>query len=184
MDSLERLKEPFADVKTRKGPGGRELSYITARQVMDRLDEVFGIMGWQRRHIDVGGTMVCEIGVKTEDGWIFKADGADESDIEGTKGALSDSFKRAAVSWGVGRYLYGDEAPAKTPEKKFPAQSASGDFPTDAQLKYLDSLLKEEEKVNPGAGDKCWERLGKEPKKDAVGKAITHYVELKEKRDA
>lgn len=53
--------------------------------------------------------MVCEIGIFDGDSqWIWKADGADESDIEGTKGALSDSFKRAAVSWGVGRYLYPD----------------------------------------------------------------------------
>ncbi len=29
------------------------------------------------------------------------------SDIESVKGGLSDSMKRAAVEWGIGRYLYG-----------------------------------------------------------------------------
>jgi len=32
--------------------------------------------------------------------------GAENSDIEPVKGGLSDSFKRAAVQWGIGRYLY------------------------------------------------------------------------------
>ena len=35
-----------------------------------------------------------------------KTDGAENSDIEPVKGGLSDSFKRAAVQWGIGRYLY------------------------------------------------------------------------------
>jgi hypothetical protein len=36
-----------------------------------------------------------------------KADGAGDTDVEPEKGALSDAFKRAAVRWGIGRYLYG-----------------------------------------------------------------------------
>lgn len=39
--------------------------------------------------------------------WLTKWDGADDSDFESVKGGLSDSMKRAAVEWGVGRYLYG-----------------------------------------------------------------------------
>jgi hypothetical protein len=37
---------------------------------------------------------------------VTKFDGAENSDIEPIKGGLSDSFKRAASAWGVGRYLY------------------------------------------------------------------------------
>ena len=37
-------------VQFRKGPGGKELAYITARDVMDRLDEVFKPDGWQTRY--------------------------------------------------------------------------------------------------------------------------------------
>ena len=39
-------------------------------------------------------------------GWVWKANGAGETDYEGTKGQFSDAFKRAAVMWGIGRYLY------------------------------------------------------------------------------
>ena len=39
-------------------------------------------------------------------GFITKWDGAEDSDIEPVKGGLSDSMKRAAVQWGIGRYLY------------------------------------------------------------------------------
>jgi len=38
--------------------------------------------------------------------WITKWDGADDTNFEKTKGGLSDSQKRAAYQWGVGRYLY------------------------------------------------------------------------------
>jgi hypothetical protein len=31
---------------------------------------------------------------------------AGDSDVEEEKGAISDAFKRAAVKWGIGRYLY------------------------------------------------------------------------------
>jgi hypothetical protein len=43
--------------------------------------------------------------------WLWKADGAGDTDVEAEKGALSDAFKRAAVRWGVGRYLYGLPSP-------------------------------------------------------------------------
>src|SRR5690606_17516766 len=37
--------------------------------------------------------------------------GAGNTDVEADKGGISDAFKRAAVKWGVGRYLYGVESP-------------------------------------------------------------------------
>jgi hypothetical protein len=38
------LKKPFANHKWRKGyKGGKDLVYIDARDVMNRLDEVFGV---------------------------------------------------------------------------------------------------------------------------------------------
>lgn len=90
-----------------KATKGQVLAYIDARDVMDRFDEVCGPGGWQNRYTHAEKKTVCEIGVRTEDGeWVWKADGAGESDIEAEKGALSDAFKRAAVRWGVGRYLY------------------------------------------------------------------------------
>jgi hypothetical protein len=82
------------------------LAFIDARDVMDRLDDVCGPGGWQNRYTATDRKTVCEIGVKLDGEWVWKADGAGESDIEAEKGALSDAFKRSAVRWGVGRYLY------------------------------------------------------------------------------
>lgn len=82
------------------------LAYLDARDIMDRLDDVCGPAGWQCRYSHVGPITVCEIGIKVGDEWLWKADGAGQSDIEGEKGALSDAIKRAAVRWNIGRYLY------------------------------------------------------------------------------
>lgn len=82
------------------------LAYLDARDIMDRLDEVCGPAAWACRYSHVGAITVCEIGIKIGDEWVWKADGAGQSDIEAEKGALSDAIKRAAVRWGMGRYLY------------------------------------------------------------------------------
>jgi len=101
---------------------GRALAYIDARDVMERLDAVCGVGGWQCRYPHANGKTVCEIGILITrsgvqhgndfwDGWVWKADGAGDTDVEAEKGALSDAFKRAAVRWGVGRYLYDLDSP-------------------------------------------------------------------------
>ncbi len=82
------------------------LAYIDARDVMERLDEVCGPAGWQCTYPHANGKTVCSIGIKIGDEWVWKANGAGDTDIEAEKGALSDAFKRAAVCWGIGRYLY------------------------------------------------------------------------------
>jgi len=82
---------------------GIPLAYIDARDAMRRLDEVCGPENWQCRYPFEG---CCEIGVKIENEWIWKSNGAGRTDVEGEKGQYSDAFKRAAVLWGVGQYLY------------------------------------------------------------------------------
>jgi hypothetical protein len=82
------------------------LAYIDARDVMERLDYVCGIEGWQCRYSHTANKTVCDIGIKIEGEWVWKSDGAGDTDVEAEKGALSDAFKRAAVRWGIGRYLY------------------------------------------------------------------------------
>lgn len=89
-----------------KATKGMALAYIDARDVMDRLDEVCGPGGWQCRYPHANGKTVCEVGILVGDQWVWKADGAGDTDHEAEKGALSDAFKRAAVRWGIGRYLY------------------------------------------------------------------------------
>lgn len=113
-DIFSKLSAPFrpSEVDWRVGSTtkdkskGMALAYLDARAVMMRLDDVCGPAGWQNRYTVGEGKTICEIGIKCGDEWIWKADGAGNSDIEAEKGALSDAFKRAAVRWGVGRYLY------------------------------------------------------------------------------
>jgi len=112
---LEKLKHPFNpnDVEFRAGATSQDksralaLPYITSRAVMDRLDEVIGPENWQDKYEagPLGGVM-CGISIKINDQWVTKWDGADNTNFEPVKGGLSDSFKRAAVKWGIGRYLY------------------------------------------------------------------------------
>ncbi len=126
--NLADLRKPFAPdrISWRVGSTnadktkGMALAYLDARDVQDRLDEVCGIEGWQCRFPHAGVKTVCEIGILITAGgtltgphkeWVWKADGAGDSDIEAEKGALSDAFKRAAVKWGIGRYLYDLESP-------------------------------------------------------------------------
>jgi hypothetical protein len=116
---LSELKQPFpanvlhwrlgATNKRKIDPPtkGIPLAYIDARDVMKRLDDVLGIEGWQCNYNESSSNiMICNLGIKIGDDWIWKADGAGLTDVEGEKGALSDSLKRAAVRHGIGRYLY------------------------------------------------------------------------------
>jgi hypothetical protein len=116
VNLLDQLKVPFpvksvhwrvgATNKSEDDPKGIALAYVDARDVMIRLDTVCET-DWQCRysHVTPKG-VVCEIGIKIEGEWVWRSNGAGETDVEGEKGALSDAFKRAAVLWGIGRYLY------------------------------------------------------------------------------
>lgn len=101
-----RIGSTTAD-KTR----GMALAYLDARDVMDRLDEVCTPGGWQATYPHALQKTVCSIGILCGEHWVWKANGAGDSDIEAEKGALSDAFKRAAVLWGIGRYLYNLQSP-------------------------------------------------------------------------
>jgi hypothetical protein len=81
---------------------GIALAYVNARDVMKRLDDVCGD-NWQVEYPFAG---CCRIGIKIDNEWLWRSNGAGETDVEGEKGQFSDAFKRAAVLWGVGRYLY------------------------------------------------------------------------------
>src|SRR5690349_15347129 len=92
---------------------GIPLCYIDARCVMDRLDSVCGPDGWQCNYsAGINSSIVCNLGIRMPNGeWLWKADGAGATDMEGEKGMLSDALKRAAVRWAIGRYLYEIKAP-------------------------------------------------------------------------
>jgi hypothetical protein len=100
--------------KWRTGPGNTQLAYIDARDVMDLLDEVVGPENWQDSYELVGDKIIAGVGILANDQWVWKYDTGTESNIEEEKGMFSDAFKRAAVKWGVGRFLY-DLKPKKEP---------------------------------------------------------------------
>lgn len=96
---------------------GVAVPYLDARAVADRLDEVVGQNRWKDSftpwHDSVSNkktksSQLCTISIYDDElgQWIDKTDGAEDSDIEAVKGGLSDAFKRAAVKWNIGRYLY------------------------------------------------------------------------------
>jgi hypothetical protein len=116
-----KLKEPFSpeDIEWRVQNSGNSngkhwalvLAYVTNRAIMDRLDEVFGIEGWSNEYKEApDGGILCGITVHAREVPITKWDGADKTNIEATKGGLSNAMKRCAVQWGIGRYLYNLEA--------------------------------------------------------------------------
>ncbi|WGQ15616.1 Rad52/Rad22 family DNA repair protein [Sphingobacterium faecium] len=82
------------------------ISYIDARQLQDRLDEVVGFQNWQVDYREIKGNLFAGIGLKLDNEWVWKYDCGTESSVEKEKGEASDSFKRAGVMWGVGRFLY------------------------------------------------------------------------------
>lgn len=136
-DELNKLANPIDPIKWRVqsikdyGEGFAIcVPYIDSRDVQKRLDDVCGIADWQSRYKEVKGNLFCEIGIFIDSEWIWKSDVGTESNIEKTKGESSDSFKRAAVMWGVGRFLY-DIEPLKIPatsykNKKYPAYKDNG----------------------------------------------------------
>lgn len=93
--------------KGQKGPWAKCLAYVTNRAIMRRLDEVVGKANWQNHFVaGPAGGVVCCLSIRVDGEWITKEDGADNTEFEPIKGGLSDSMKRAAYEWGIGRYLY------------------------------------------------------------------------------
>jgi hypothetical protein len=93
--------------------GNRALAvpFVDARVIQDRLDEVLGVMGWQDSYQFLpDGSVLCRLQVRLGSEWITKEDvgGQSEQPDEGDrrKAAVSDALKRAAVKFGIGRYLY------------------------------------------------------------------------------
>lgn len=93
--------------------GNRALAaaYLDVRSIMQRLDQCFGVSGWQDAYELVnGGSVVCKLRVKLDGEWVEKSDVGSPSeqpdDGDKLKAAFSDALKRAAIKLGIGRYLY------------------------------------------------------------------------------
>lgn len=114
QDLQKKFNAPFypSEIEWRIGAtntnktSGIALPYITNRAIQNRLDEVCGVFGWKNEFIVNDKSKICGISIKVGDEWLTKYDGADDTNIEATKGGISNAMKRAAVQWGIGRYLY------------------------------------------------------------------------------
>ncbi len=111
--------------RTAKGKGG-SYAYITARQVQSRLDQVVGPGNWStnvqiiRSEHPVSALVEAygaglDVVAEGADGYSNNPDADDPEDKsyehEPLKAAVSDGFKRAAVQWSVGRWLYPEMRP-------------------------------------------------------------------------
>ena len=104
---------------------GFAVPYLDARAISERLDSVVGQLRWKDSYTpwhsaDKKSSQLCTIFIYDDElkEWIGKTDGAENSDIEPVKGGLSDAFKRAAVKWNIGRYMYSFEAVWVKAQKK------------------------------------------------------------------
>ncbi len=84
------------------------LAYKDSRVDMNRLDEVYGVDGWQKKYELIDGKLFCSVGIYSDklSQWIWKQDVGTESNTEKEKGQASDAFKRACFNFGIGRELY------------------------------------------------------------------------------
>lgn len=86
-------------------------------------------------------SQLCGISLYFEErGWITKWDGAEDSDIEPIKGGLSDSMKRAANQWGIGRVLYSMDTVWVNVEKKGKSFIIKPTERGKLDARYLDTL--------------------------------------------
>lgn len=89
------------------------IAYIDARLVMDRLDDELGSFNWKTSYeVLADGSVICTLSIRlpgTQE-WVSKQDVGSLSEQpdagDRLKAAFSDALKRAAVQFGIGRYLY------------------------------------------------------------------------------
>ena len=126
------------EIEVRVGGGGSLLLYKTARVDANILDETVGCFNWQKRFYQVKNTMICAIAINVNYEkpnlpplWVEKADGGDDDyTMEKVKAECSDSMKRAAFQWGIGRNLY------TAPKIKIPDQFKNSQYFDVAEIGY------------------------------------------------
>ena len=112
---MKKLQKPFkveeigfkVTAMTQDKSKGLVAAYVSNSAIQQRLDEVFGPFGWQVEFKEwkSGKAQICKISVWNGEQWISKEDGAGDTDFEAIKGGISDSMKRCARMFGIGRYL-------------------------------------------------------------------------------
>ena len=216
---MKRLSEFFPESAIGWLPGATTqdkkkalaMPYISARDVMDRLDAAAGLENW-RDDYDVihEGQVKCRLSVKIDGEWITKVDfgGSNDGDNAGwgdnkdvidrskqLKASCSDALKRAAIKFGIGRYLY------SVPDNWFPLKNGKYFFDSGADaprmpkafLPSIEALKREQEGARqkqvdqagskePDAPPKPAEKPPADPKLPKDGKALKKRLEDAEKK--
>lgn len=152
--------------------GGRQVQYITARTAMNRLDSVLGPENWWDEYVPGEHSVLCRLTVRLPDGsTLTKADAGGYAGMpdsgDDDKSGFSDAFKRAAVKFGVGRYLYRDGTP---------------DFAHPGSVKVQDATPKANEPVRPSAQAELRTPEASEPKAPRSGRALFAWTKEQEQR--
>ena len=142
QEVLAALAAPFPPelVRTRIGGGGTKLSWVPARSVSERLDQVIGLGNWDF-HVSqldnsniVHGTLIVRLpdGTQaTRSDFGYETGGSGES----LKEAASDALRRCASLFGVARYLYQGEGGARpAPARPAPTRQP---VPNDAAMRAV-----------------------------------------------
>src|SRR5271165_7068703 len=117
LELFAALAAPFLPEEVRvRSQGARQLQYITARTVMNRLDDVLGPANWWDEYMPLENSVICRLTIRLPDGTtLTKSDAGGYAGMpdsgDDDKSGFSDAFKRAAVKFGIGRYLYRDGVP-------------------------------------------------------------------------
>lgn len=143
-DPWPALAEPFDETDVKQRPGAAtwdhkescqknrcretrdpnkhiQFSYVDARAVAQRLDDVLTPAGWTFTSSVLPGTDIVHgrLHITLGDGLITVREDYgypnSDNDDEPIKAAASDALKRCAVLFGVGRHLYGDNKPGRKP---------------------------------------------------------------------
>lgn len=149
MFRLLKASEIDVRVSTVNEKGVTLLLYKDARVDCKILDETVGAFNWARRYQTIGDNLYCEISIydpgKNE--WVSKQDVGTPTITEAVKSVASDSFKRAAVSWGIGRELY--SAPfIWIPAEKVNIQKRGDKYVCFDKFKVLDISYNEEREIS------------------------------------
>lgn len=110
-----KFRAPFnpEDVDFRPQSGkasskSQAVCYVSARVVQDRLDDVVGPGNWSFTFepiVVTNGQVQIAKGRLSVHG-VAKEDAGEANNFDPSKACVSDTIKRAAVMWGIGRYLY------------------------------------------------------------------------------
>lgn len=146
MTDWAKLAEPFPDAEIKMRPGAatydhkpecqgkscrdtkdpnkhHQFSYVDARAVAQRLDDILTPEGWTFTCNVIPGSDIVkgrlEIGTNVREDHGYPNSERDEEPI---KAATSDALKRCAVLFGIGRHLYEDN---RTPAARRTTRNAS-----------------------------------------------------------